>query len=228
MKKITIVGCGYVGYSIAIAAAKKYEVKLLDIDEDKINKVNQKESPIDDCLIHDYLKNNHLNLEGCTDMEYAYKDAELVFIATPTNYDEKTDEFDVSSVRAVLREALECVEDKVIVIKSTIPVGLTESLREEYRNNNIIFSPEFLREGNSLKDTLSPSRIVVGDRSKNGILVANFLNDIAENKLPENRVFFTDSSVEWSQSILKLFYFTNSYEKEVEFKKGVSVINCEL
>ena len=164
MKKITVVGCGYVGYSIAIAAARKYEVKILDIDEDKINKVNQKKSPIDDCFIHNFLKNNHLNLEGSTDKEHAYQDAELVFIATPTNYDEKTDEFDVSSIRAVLREALECNEDKVIVIKSTIPVGLTESLREEYRNNNIVFSPEFLREGNSLKDTLSPSRIVVAQK----------------------------------------------------------------
>ena len=90
MKKITVVGCGYVGYSIAIAAARKYEVKILDIDEDKINKVNQKQSPIDDCFIHNFLKNNHLNLEGSTDKEYAYQDAELVFIATPTNYDEKT------------------------------------------------------------------------------------------------------------------------------------------
>ena len=206
MKKITIVGCGYVGYSIALAAAKKYEVKLLDIDEDKINKVNQKKSPIDDCFIHDYLKNNHLNLEGCTDMGYAYQDAELVFIATPTNYDEKTNEFDVSSIRVVLREALERNKDTVIVIKSTIPVGLTESLREEYRNNNIIFSPEFLREGNSLQDTLSPSRIVVGDRSKNGILVANFLNDIAENKLPENKFFLTDSS---EAEAIKLF--SNTY-----------------
>ena len=206
MKKITVVGCGYVGYSIAIAAARKYEVKILDIDEDKINKVNQKQSPIDDCFIHNFLKNNHLNLEGSTDKEYAYQDAELVFIATPTNYDEKTNEFDVSSIRAVLREALECNEDNVIVIKSTIPVGLTESLREEYRNNNIVFSPEFLREGNSLKDTLSPSRIVVGDRSKNGILVANFLNDIAENKLPKNRVFFTDSS---EAEAIKLF--SNTY-----------------
>ena len=145
MKKITIVGCGYVGFSIALAAARKYEVVILDIDENKISKVNSKISPIQDKFIDDYLKNNKLNLKATLSENDAYNDSDLVIIATPTNYNEETNQFDTESINLVAEYIVNNFTELPIVIKSTVPVGFTESISKKLNTNKILFSPEFLR-----------------------------------------------------------------------------------
>ena len=202
MKKITIVGCGYVGYSIALAAAKKYEVVILDINEEKIAKVNNNISPIQDKFIDNYLKNHKLNLRGTLCKNEAYNDSDLVIIATPTNYDERTNQFDTESIHLVAEDITKKYKDLLIVIKSTVPVGFTESISNKLETNEILFSPEFLREGNSLHDTLFPSRIVVGCKSDKGKRIANFLNEIAETPLPQEKIFFSNS---FEAESIKLF-----------------------
>lgn len=159
--KIAVAGTGYVGLANSILLAQNNEVYAVDIIEEKVNMINNKKSPIVDAEIEDYLANKELNLTATTDSEEAYKDAEFIVIATPTNYDEKKDYFDTSSIESVLQIISKINHDAVIVIKSTIPVGYTMSIREKY-GSNIIFSPEFLREGKALYDNLYPSRIIVG------------------------------------------------------------------
>lgn len=161
-KKITVAGTGYVGLSLATLLAQNNKVIALDIVDEKVEKINQKISPIQDDYIEKYLLEKELNLIATTDEEFAYKNAEFVIIATPTNYDPKKNFFDCSAVENVIQKVLSYNSTAIMVIKSTIPVGFTESVRKKYNTNRILFSPEFLRESKALYDNLYPSRIIVG------------------------------------------------------------------
>lgn len=160
--KIAVAGTGYVGLSISVLLSQFNQVTAVDIIEDKINKINNKISPIVDSDIEDYLKNKKLNLIASADAESAYADADFVVISTPTNYDPKLNYFDTSSVESVIETVIRVNPEAVMVIKSTVPVGYTQSVIKKYNFKNIIFSPEFLREGRALYDNLYPSRIIVG------------------------------------------------------------------
>nr|WP_153861299.1 nucleotide sugar dehydrogenase [Fundicoccus ignavus] len=173
--KITVVGTGYVGLSNAILFAQYNEVRALEVVEEKVILINQKKSPIADKEVEEYLATKELNLIATTDKEVAYKDAEFVVIATPTNYDEKKNFFNTSSVESVIEDVLSYRPEATMIIKSTIPVGYTEQIREKYGVSNIIFSPEFLREGKALYDNLYPSRIIVGETTDQAKEFANLL-----------------------------------------------------
>ena len=160
--KIAVAGTGYVGLSLAVLLSQHNEVKAVDVIEDKVNKINNRISPIQDEYIEKYLKEKELNLVATLDGESAYKEAEIVIIAAPTNYDSRLNFFDTSCVEQVIELVLKVNPNAIMIIKSTIPVGYTESVRKKYNTNNIIFSPEFLRESKALYDNLYPSRIIVG------------------------------------------------------------------
>ncbi|MCD8151336.1 MAG: nucleotide sugar dehydrogenase [Clostridiales bacterium] len=169
--KIAVAGTGYVGLSLAVLLAQHNEVKAVDIVESKVEKINRRESPIQDEYIEKYLAEKELNLVATLDAESAYKDADFVIIAAPTNYDSKKNFFDTSAVESVIKLVIQYNPDAVMVIKSTIPVGYTASIREKFHCDNIIFSPEFLRESKALYDNLYPSRIIVGTDVENARLV---------------------------------------------------------
>ena len=169
--KIAVAGTGYVGLSIATLLSQHHEVLAVDIIEEKVNLINNRKSPIQDDYIEKYLAEKELNLTATLDAEAAYKDADYVVIAAPTNYDSKKNFFDTSAVEAVIELVIKYNPDAIMVIKSTIPVGYTASVREKYHCDNIIFSPEFLRESKALYDNLYPSRIIVGTDVDNARLV---------------------------------------------------------
>mgnify|MGYP000349805101 FL=1 len=187
--KIAVAGTGYVGLSIATLLSQNHEVMAVDIVPEKIEKINKRISPIQDEYIEKYLKEKKLNLMATLDAESAYKDADFVVIAAPTNYDSKKNFFDTSAVEAVIKLVIEYNPDAIMVIKSTIPVGYTASIREKFHCDNIIFSPEFLRESKALYDNLYPSRIIVGTDVENARLVkaANtFAGLLQEGAIKEN------------------------------------------
>lgn len=183
--KIAVAGTGYVGLSIAVLLAQHNEVTAVDIIPEKVEMLNAKKSPIVDKEIEEYLKTKQLNLTATIDGDSAYKNADIVVISTPTNYDPSKNYFDTSSVESVIKQVIAVNPDAVMVVKSTVPVGFTESVREQYCCDNILFSPEFLREGRALYDNLYPSRIIVGVPVKNARLhksaevFANLLKEAA-------------------------------------------------
>lgn len=187
--KIAVAGTGYVGLSMAVLLSQHNEVTAVDIVPAKVELINNKKSPIVDKEIEEYLATKELRLTATTDGAAAYKDAELVIISTPTNYDERKNYFDTSSVENVIEQVIEVNPDAVMIVKSTVPVGFTESVREKYCCDNILFSPEFLREGRALYDNLYPSRIIVGTPVRNARLkkaAETFAKLLQEGALKEN------------------------------------------
>ena len=204
--KITIVGLGYVGLSLGTLLSQYHNVVALDIDEKKISKINNKISPIEDNGINRFFKSKNLDLHATTDKKLAYNDSDYIIICTPTNYDIKTNEFDTTTVRSSIKDAIEINPKCPIAIKSTVPVGFTDEAKIFFEKDNIIFSPEFLREGSALEDNINPSRIVVGDLSKDAETLAGLLTEISELEPKKIQLEFMKSS---EAEAVKLF--SNTY-----------------
>ena len=202
--KITVVGSGYVGMSLSVLLAQHNDVTLLDVDAERVDKINNKQSTVADTEIELFLAEKTLSLTATLDKQAAYEGANFIIVATPTNYDSETNRFDTSSVDTVVEDALKFNLEALVVIKSTIPVGHTKSLQKKFESNRVIFSPEFLREGEALKDNLYPSRIIVGSQCKAGEEFAGLLKQGAEKESIE--VLFIRST---EAEAVKLF--TNTY-----------------
>jgi UDPglucose 6-dehydrogenase len=201
---IVIIGSGYVGMSLATLLSQHHKISIVDINNEKVKKINSGQSPVKDSMISDYLKHKDLNLRALSSLNGAIKSANLAIIATPTDYDDKTGCFDTSSVDKVVEEILQHNSEAVIIIKSTVPEGHTELLKAKYKTNNIIFSPEFLREGQALQDNLFPSRIVIGSKCNNAKIFANILQEASLKK--DVDTLFTSSK---EAEAIKLF--SNTY-----------------
>ena len=225
--KIAVAGTGYVGLSIACLLAQKNEVVALDVIKEKVDLINSGKSPIRDREIEDFLANKKLDLKATLDYKEAFKDAKFIVISTPTNYDDETKKFDTSSVEDIIQKVISMNIDTTMVIKSTIPVGYVKSIKEKYRINNIMFSPEFLREGKALYDNLYPSRIIVGEKSERAIEFANLLKNGA---LKENiEVKYMDST---EAEAVKLFANTYlalrvSYFNELDTYAEIKGLNAK-
>lgn len=202
--KIAVAGLGYVGLSNSALLARKHSVFAVDVTPERVDMVNAGQCPIVDAELEDFLATKSLDLTATLDTELAYKDAEFIIVATPTNYDPKTNYFDTSSVEAVIARALEVNDNGTIVIKSTIPVAFVEDVRARFDTDRVIFSPEFLREGRALYDNLYPSRIIVGEQSERARIFANLLLDCSEKQ--ETEILLTDAK---EAEAIKLF--ANTY-----------------
>ena len=203
--KITVVGAGYVGLSLSVLISIYDEVVIHDIDKSKVDSINNKKSPIYDPEINKLLTQQKLNLSATTDFNLAHKGSDVVIICTPTNYDEETNEFDVSAVESVIKKSIDLNRENVILIKSTVPVGFTKKMRKKYNKCEIIFSPEFLREGHAIKDNLNPSRIIIGGEGKSAEVVEGILSQIADDASSPKIEFMSPDEAE----AVKLF--SNTY-----------------
>lgn len=203
-KNITVIGAGYVGFSLSVLLAAKHKVSILDVDKNKVQMINNGKSTIDDLLIDEFIENSTLDLTATSKISEISKNTDVFIIATPTDFDETDNYFDTSSVDSSVDSIISYFDDPLIVIKSTLPIGHTKYLREKYNNKNIIFSPEFLREGRAIEDNLYPSRIIVGDNSNRAKFFAKILNDISVKD--DVDIIYTSST---EAEAIKLF--ANSY-----------------
>ncbi|MEY4477316.1 MAG: hypothetical protein RJA31_820 [Actinomycetota bacterium] len=202
--RIAVVGIGYVGLSLAVLLAQRNQVVAIDIDSSRVDAVNRRESPIEDADISHFFAEKELQLSATTDAVPAFRESDIVIVATPTNYDSSTDSFDTSSVEETIELVNVANPDALVVIKSTVPVGFTARIRQKFGLSNLVFSPEFLREGSALYDNLHPSRIIVGDTSDRAREFANVLADCAEGERPP--IVLTEST---EAEAIKLF--SNTY-----------------